>query len=186
MMNGIFFPGTGWGHTEKLMKMLFSRLAEQGISIFPVDWVGAIPFKPIKTVDQAVDISLGFSIHALMGVDLPEHPLVISKSLGCHTAGRWAALTNVPAVHILLTPPLDSLAGFDDRQKILAIAAGGKDAVVSAERLEAWACEHAVPLFILHDLDHSLKADESVYGSLISRLMPLIAESEQTVFTRRQ
>lgn len=58
VQKGVFFPGTGWSHREELMVILSSRLAKEDISILPVDWTAAIPFRPIETVDQAVDISL--------------------------------------------------------------------------------------------------------------------------------
>ena len=177
VQKGVFFPGTGWSHREELMVILSSRLAKEDISILPVDWTDAIPFRPIETVDQAVDISLGFAICALMGTELPEHPLVISKSLGCHTAGRWSHLMNVSASHILLTPPADCLCGFDDRQKILAAVAGEKDSVVPVHELEDWAKKRNIPLFVLPGLDHSLKAGKEACEDLAGRLTEVLDRS---------
>lgn len=182
MKKAVLFPGTGYTCRENLFKMISDYLISEGYDVVPLDY-SSIPFKPIKTIDEAAAIALGFSMAVLDNEKLEEaeDPVFVSKSIGCIVSLKYSSLLQVEAEHILLTPTPDALQEISDYSHVVGIVAGREDPLMDTEILEKFCDKHKIPLFIVEGTGHSLKVeDEAKCKEIDQRILHFIFDCQRS------
>lgn len=160
MKKALFFPGTGYTYREELFKHIRNKLEKEGWTVVPLDY-SAIPFKPIKTVAEAGDIALGYTICALQNkeIDKCEDVLFVSKSLGCISDLKYASLLNIYSKHVLLTPTKEVLDQISTYTDIICAVIGDEEPLMNSQELVNFGQEHEFPVLIKEQTGHSLKTE---------------------------
>lgn len=160
MKKAILFPGTGYTCKEDLFQRIKKELISCGYQVFSIDY-SPIPFKPIKTVKEAVDIALGFSICSLQKENITDEDelLFVSKSIGCIVALKFSSLLNLKAKHILLTPTEDALKEVSEYSDIASAVIGDSDPLMDVSTLKEFCSNKEIPMLIVQGTGHSLKTD---------------------------
>lgn len=161
MKKAVLFPGTGYTCKEDLFQVISVHLAELGYEVIPLDY-SLIPFKPIRIIEEAASIALGYSIAVLDNENIKEAEelVFVSKSLGCISSLKYSSLLRVKAKHILLTPTPDALQEISDYSHIISIVAGRDDPLMDTSVLKTFCGMHTIPLLIVDGTGHSLKVED--------------------------
>ncbi len=160
MKKAILFPGTGYTCKEDLFQRITKKLIAYGYQVLALDY-SPIPFKPIETVKEAVDIALGYSICSLQKENITEEDelLFVSKSIGCIVALKLSSLLKLKAKNIMLTPTQDALNEVSEYSDIISTVIGDNDPLMAVDSLKEFCSDKDIPMFVVQGTGHSLKTD---------------------------
>lgn len=157
----VIFPGTGYTYKERLLVECTLKYKSFGYDILNLDF-SSIPYKKIKTLEDAVDKTKQIILEQLKGIKFEEYKdvLFISKSLGTVCANWVEKYFNIIPRQFYLTPLKETIDTLQANSRVMGMVIGTEDRHLDYKLMKSFCLERRIPYLIVDDVGHSLKVDE--------------------------